>query len=107
MFPAPCSWKSAESTMRRKTQQLGLKFPVRGGKRRGAGRKPEGDRAGVSHAKRPALLARHPVHATMRVLPHVWNLRGRRAVSTLATAFAAGGGQAGGRPPPPCVPGTP
>jgi putative transposase len=76
--------------MRRNTQQLGLKFPMHGGKRRGAGRKPKRERAGVSHAKRPALLARHPVHATMRVLPHVWNLRGRRAVSRLATAFAAG-----------------
>src|SRR3954465_6857457 len=74
----------------RKARQLGLKFPMRGGKRRGAGRKPKGPRAGVSHARRSGLLLRHPVHATMRVLPHVWNLRGPRAASTLAGAFAAG-----------------
>src|SRR4051812_3384606 len=74
----------------RNARQLGLKFPLRGGKRRGAGRKPKGPRAGVSHARRSGLLSRHPVHATMRVLPHVWNLRGPRAASTLAGAFAAG-----------------
>jgi len=76
--------------MWRRQRQLGLKFPQRGGKRRGAGRKPKGPRAGVSHAKRPGLQARHPVHATMRVLPHVWNLRGPRAVATLGKAFALG-----------------
>jgi REP element-mobilizing transposase RayT len=33
----------------------------------------------------------------MRVLPHVWNLRGSRAASSLATAFAAGKDKAGFR----------
>jgi hypothetical protein len=32
----------------------------------------------VPHQRRPALAPRHPVHATWRVLPHVWNLRSRR-----------------------------
>jgi len=81
----------------RKARQLGLKFPMRGGKRRGAGRKPKGPRAGVSHARRPALFARHPVHATMRVLPHVWNLRAPRAATTLAGVFASGKEKAGFR----------
>src|SRR3954452_3483578 len=44
----------------RKARPLGLKFPMRGGKRRGAGRKPKGPRAGVSHARRSRLLSRHP-----------------------------------------------
>src|SRR4051794_41842271 len=91
----------------RKARQLGLKFPMRGGKRRGAGRKPKGPRAGVSHARRSGLLSRHPVHATMRVLPHVWNLRGPRAASTLAGAFAGGEGEKGVRPLPLFVPREP
>jgi putative transposase len=73
-----------------KKRQLDLKFRMHGGKRRGAGRKPKGERAGVSHARRAQLCARHPVHVTMRVRDGVWSLRGRRAVATLATAFAAG-----------------
>src|SRR5438046_1228888 len=35
-----------------------------GGKRRGAGRKPKGPNALVSHVKREPLAARHPVHVT-------------------------------------------
>ena len=61
-----------------------------GGKRRGAGRKPAGTRAGVSHRRRPALSPHHPVHCTLRVLPHVWNLRSRRAFRALGRAFAGG-----------------
>lgn len=51
----------------------------RGGARKGAGRKPKGERAGISHLRRPALAARFPVHVTLRMLPHVWNLRSRRS----------------------------
>jgi REP element-mobilizing transposase RayT len=61
-----------------------MKLPTRGGKRRGAGRKPKnGLKAGVSHVRRPRFAARHPVHVTMRVLPGVGFLRGfarRRAI---------------------------
>jgi REP element-mobilizing transposase RayT len=63
----------------------------RGGKRRGAGRKPKGARAGSSHRARAELKARHPVHVTLRVLRAVGNLRRRcmyKAVreATLTTA---------------------
>ncbi len=48
----------------------------RGGKRKGAGRKPNnGIRAGVPHLERPSLLASHPLHVTLGVLPVVDTLR--------------------------------
>lgn len=46
-----------------------------GGKRKGAGRRP-GDR--VSHHARPKFAKPTPVHVTLRMRPHVWNLRSRR-----------------------------
>ena len=52
-------------------------FKKRGGKRRGAGRKPTGKRAGSSHKARPELKARHPVHVVLRVVDAVHNLRRR------------------------------
>jgi len=70
--------------------QLAL-FKKRGGKRRGAGRPPEGSRAGSPHKTRPVLHARHPVHVTLRAVSAVGNLRRRftyRAIreATLTTA---------------------
>src|ERR1700704_1135540 len=66
-------------------------FKKRGGKRRGAGRKPKGRRAGSPHKARPELNARHPVHVVLRVIGAVGNLRRRftyRAIreATLTTA---------------------
>jgi REP element-mobilizing transposase RayT len=49
----------------------------RGGKRRGAGRKPKGARAGERHEARPAFKPYHPLHVVMRVVPAVGNLRRR------------------------------
>lgn len=77
--------------MAKKAAQLELPEPgTWGGKRKGAGRKPKGARAGVPHRPRPALAARHPVHATLRVLPHVWNLRSRRAFRAIGRSFWQG-----------------
>ncbi|HEX9602737.1 MAG TPA: hypothetical protein VF973_03225 [Myxococcales bacterium] len=76
--------------MAKKAKQLKLDLRTWGGQRKRAGRKPKGARAGVPHACRPSLAARHPVHAMLRVLPHVWNLRSRRCFSAIATAFAGG-----------------
>jgi REP element-mobilizing transposase RayT len=42
---------------------------------RGAGRKPNGSHAGVSHAKRPAIDGRHPLHITLRTSSEVGWLR--------------------------------
>ena len=63
----------------------------RGGKRRGAGRKPKGHQAGSPHRTRPELNARHPVHVVLRVIGAVGSLRRRftyRAIreATLTTA---------------------
>ncbi len=51
----------------------------RGGKRRGAGRKPKGARAGERHEARPAFKPYHALHVVMRVAPEVGSLR-RRAM---------------------------
>jgi len=73
-----------------KPAQLVL-FKKRGGKRRGAGRHPKGQRAGAPHKARPVLHARYPVHVVLRVVAAVGNLR-RRCVyqairqATLTTA---------------------
>lgn len=54
-------------------QQLLSFMPKRRAK--GAGRKPSGDRAGVSHAPRPELSSKHPVHVTLKTRPEVGFLR--------------------------------
>lgn len=64
---------------RRRVAQLAFEFRTWGGARKGAGRPPKGDKPGMPHVKRPALAARFPVHVTVRMLPHVWNLRSRRS----------------------------
>jgi putative transposase len=73
--------------MSTKTKQLSFELPTWGGKRKGAGRKPNGPRAAVSHESRATVVSRHPVHVTLRVLPHVWNLRSRRCFSAISAAF--------------------
>lgn len=60
-----------------------------GGARANAGRKPSGRRAGVSHLARERFERPLPVHVTMRMAPHVYNLRSRRCFSPLARAFSA------------------
>jgi putative transposase len=62
-----------------------------GGARSGAGRKRKRARPGVSHATREPLNARFPVHVTVRVMPHVFNLRSRRSFRVLRRAFSSGG----------------
>jgi len=59
-----------------------------GGARRGAGRKPAGARAGVSHHGRVELVRPSPVHVTLRVLPHVWSLRSGRALAVIQAALS-------------------
>lgn len=73
----------------RNSVQLGLALRTWGGKRKGAGRKPKGPKAGVAHNRRPVLAARFPVHVTVRMLPHVWNLRSRRAFTEIRQAVLA------------------
>jgi hypothetical protein len=60
----------------------------RGGKRRGAGRKPKGSKPLVSHEKREPLAARHPVLVTTRLRAGLPSLRGAQAFAVLEKAFA-------------------
>ena len=64
----------------------------RGGRRKNAGRKPIGKRAGAPHKQRPSIDATHPQHVTLRIVEAVgWirKLDTYRAVRrALATAIA-------------------
>ena len=66
-------------------EQLPLWKP-RGGKRKGAGRKPKGKRAGSPHKERPKLAARYPVHVVLRVVDEVNGLRRRRTYRAIREA---------------------
>ena len=78
--------------MKKKTreQQAEFGFTNWGGKRRGAGRKPKSEKAGVSHAKRVKLAERFPVHVTLKVVQGLPNLRRKEAFRELERAFVAG-----------------
>ena len=72
-------------------RQGALEFPCGwGGRRKGAGRKPLGERAGVPHRPRAPLASRHPAHVTMRLRAGLPSLRRRRELMTLMRAFGAG-----------------
>jgi len=81
----------------KRSAQLVLDLPVRGGKRPGAGRKPRGPRALVSHKERPRFEKPTPVHVTVRVRHHVWNLRSRRSFQRIQKCFQKSCGRFGAR----------
>src|SRR5215468_744013 len=70
---------------------LQLELPLRswGGRRRGAGRKPAGAKAGVSHFRRPEVCPRHPVHVTMKLRGGLPNLRHKALARLVIASFAA------------------
>ena len=72
-----------------------LPLSRRGGKRSGAGRKPKGRRALVSHAARPRFDKAAAVHVTLRVAEHVWNLRSGRAFRAIQACFEGALGRFG------------
>jgi hypothetical protein len=74
--------------MKTRVRQQEFGFTTWGGKRRGAGRKPKGERALVSHAQRAKLAARHPVLVTMRLVAGVASLRAKNSHEALRDAFA-------------------
>ena len=78
-----------------RSTQLELKYSRRGGRREGAGRKRKSDL--LTHSPRPVLRPRYPVHVTMRMRRHVWNLRTRRCFTVLERAFWAGSNRFGFR----------
>ena len=81
---------------RKRHVQLEMRSLDKNGQRRGwrkgdagarkAGRKPKGARAGASHAKRPKLNGRDPLHIVLRVHGDVGSLRKRHMYSALREA---------------------
>jgi REP element-mobilizing transposase RayT len=74
-------------------KQLALHLPTWGGRRKRRRKRGEGNTrklGKVPHRRRPVLSPKHPVHATWRVLPHVWNLRSRRCFVRIARCFERG-----------------
>src|SRR3954468_703985 len=70
--------KERRARSERVGEQL-LLLKRRGGRRRGAGRTPQGERSGSPHRERPFHDARYPVHVVLRAVRAVGNLR-RRSV---------------------------
>ena len=81
---------SPKPAPRRRPRQLALEFRTWGGKRAGAGRKPRGARAGVAHRARDEWPRPMPLHVTLRMAPHVYNLRSRRAFRVIEAALRIG-----------------
>src|SRR5687768_15711925 len=76
----------------RRPWQHSLPLPERpawGGKRKGAGRKPNVGRTNVPHCRREALATRYPVHVTLRIRPEVRSLRRKWLHQTLWNVFVA------------------
>ena len=79
----------------RKAKQLVLDLPKSSPRpNRGRPRKPD---AGVSHLARPKLAARFPVHVTLRMRAHVYNLRAWRCYRVLRRALIIGSNRFGMR----------
>jgi hypothetical protein len=58
----------------------------RGGKRKGAGRKPKGARAGSPHELRPEVRSSDALHVVMRVVPEVGSMRRRSTYKAMRDA---------------------
>jgi REP element-mobilizing transposase RayT len=76
---------SARSTRARK-RHVQQELFRRGGKRRGAGRKPNGARARERHEARPEFRSYHALHVVMRIAPGVGSLRRRRMYKAMRDA---------------------
>ena len=75
---------------KRKPKQRELPFKHWGGKRTGAGRKPNGRRAGESHRTRAPLASRFPVHVNVKLKEGLPSLRRATERDALIEAFRAG-----------------
>jgi REP element-mobilizing transposase RayT len=67
--------------------QQELVFRTWGGERRGAGRRPTPGRSRVPHVPREDVRPYQPVHVTLRVADHVWNLRSERSFALIHGAL--------------------
>lgn len=48
-----------------------------------------GDKPAVPHLRRPEIERRLPVHVTLRMMAHVWNLRSQRSFRVISRALRA------------------
>jgi len=71
-------------------RQRAFRFRTWGGARTGAGRKPKGVRAGVSHRRRPAHVKCHPLHVTLHVQSGLTALREHELFLVVRRALVAG-----------------
>src|SRR5881394_1368435 len=78
--------KSRKATRSRNRRHIQQELFRRGGKRRGAGRKPKGARAGERHGARPEFKPYHALHVVMRVAPAVGSLRRRKMYKAMREA---------------------
>jgi REP element-mobilizing transposase RayT len=74
------------SKPRKQHMQLEMVLRTHGGRRKGAGRPPKGERSSERHKKRPEHNPRHPVHVTVRVIADVSSLRRRDMYAQLREA---------------------
>jgi REP element-mobilizing transposase RayT len=88
---AAATGSSSKRARRRWKRHVQQELFRRGGKRKGAGRKPKGARAGTPHKKRPKVMPGYGLHIVLRVVPEVGNLRRRRMYKVMreATIVAA------------------
>jgi putative transposase len=71
-----------------RTTQIALPFRSRGGKRKGAGRPPNGKTAMVSHLSRPVFARVTPAHVTLRISEGIPSLRSSRRFALIRRCFA-------------------
>jgi REP element-mobilizing transposase RayT len=67
--------------------QLAFELPTWGGARTGSGRKPTRTRPARPHRRREEFRRDQPVHVTIRVRDHVWNLRSLRSFTVIDGAL--------------------
>ena len=85
------------ATRKQRPIQATLPFRQRGGARKGAGRKPKGERAGVPHRIRAIHAARQPAHVTVKLRQSLPRLRRGPEYAALRAAFASGSDRFGCR----------
>ena len=89
--------RSPKTTRAGRPRQTELVFRTWGGKRKGAGRKPLGESAGVAHRSREPIGRRLPVHVTLTMGARVYNLRSRRSFRVIEKALQGGADRFGVR----------
>jgi REP-associated tyrosine transposase len=70
-------------------RQVAFQFRTWGGRRAGAGPKSTREKAALPHRTRIEFKPYQPVHVTLRVAGHVWNLRSQRSFTVIRAALEA------------------